>query len=401
MKKVRLVSYFLKAVKALATRSITIENDCIPFKFYNVPLKKIFNLICVGISAYVKPEKPWGWPVYLQIEPTTLCNLQCALCPVTEGLGRPTGNMNFEFFKKCIDEIGDYVFFIILWDWGEPFINPAIYDMIAYAKRKGIKIVSSTNGHVFAKEANAEKLINSGIDSIIVAIDGTTQETYEHFRKSGSLDTALQGARNLVAYKRTINSPTPIINLRFIVMKHNEHEIPEMKRLAKSLNVDVLTIKTLNPYDIYSENRDEKQAYYNTYLPDAEHYKRFEYVGHGINRHRVRRKPTCNKLWDGLNIRWNGTLSLCSYDYKETYALGDAKTDTIKHIWSGPSYRAIRRQFRSDWEQIQICNHCTYAYKGGSCDGETIVEVLYSPTSAELFVKPENPDKVKTLYETW
>jgi len=147
------------ALKALVTRSIQIECDRIPYRFQNVPLKKILNWLCVEVSILIKPGRPWGWPTNLQIEPSTKCNLRCAICPLTEGMGRSTGYMDFALFKKIIDEIGDYVFLILLWDWGEPFLNPSIYEMISYARQKGIRTVSSTNGHSFTQIENADKLV--------------------------------------------------------------------------------------------------------------------------------------------------------------------------------------------------------------------------------------------------
>lgn len=397
MKTDRFLSYSLKAIKALMTRCMIFENDCIPLRFQNLSYKKIYNAIRVGMSIYMKSTKSWGWPTTLQVEPASICNLRCDLCPVTDGMERPTGLMDFELFKKSIDEIGDYVLLMILWDWGEPFVNPAVYDMIAYAKKRNIKIISSTNAHVFAKGENANKLIASGIDSIIVAIDGINQDTYERFRQTGKLETALKGVRNLVAAKSAQNSKTPLINFRFIVTKHNENEIPELKNLVRSLGIDVLTIKTLNPYDYYSENILKRQTYYEGLLPKDARYQRFRYKGPVGDRHRIRRNPRCTRVWDCLTIHWNGVVCLCTYDYKDKYMNGDVQTDTIKNVWFGAPIRSIRRQFKNDWEQIDLCRNCTNSFEGGACDGETIVEVLYNPEVADLFSKPEYPEKVKSL----
>jgi len=397
MRKEKFISYSLKAIKALTTRSMILENDCIPFRLQNLSLKKIINAIRVGMSFCVKSTKTWGWPITLQVEPASICNLRCALCPVTEGMDRPTGLMDFELFKKSIDEMGDYVLLIILWDWGEPFVNPAIYDMIAYAKKRNISIISSTNAHVFAKEENAKKLIKSGIDSIIVAIDGINQDTYERFRQSGKLESALKGTRNLVAAKRAMNSQTPLINFRFLATKHNEHEIPDLKKLVISLGVDVLTIKTLNPYESYAENRFERQANFDEILPVGERYQRFRYEEAAGDRHRIRRNPPCTRLWDCMTIRWNGVVPVCTYDYREKHVLGNIMTNPAKNVWSGTPIRSFRRQFKNDPELIELCKNCSYSFEGGSSDGETIAEVFYHPTVANLFSRPENPEKVNPL----
>lgn len=379
-----------KAIKALVTGRILIECDRIPYQFHNVPLKKILNWLRVETSIFIKPERPWGWPTHLQIEPTTHCNLRCALCPVTEGMDRPAGHMDFNLFKKVIDEIGDYIFLILLWDWGEPFLNPSIYEMIPYARHKGIRVVSSTNGHPFTQAEHVNKVVRSGLDTLIVAMDGISQETYQRYRQRGNLESVLQGIRAIVARKQVLNSKTPLINLRFIVMKHNEHEIPQLKNLAKSLGVDALTLKTLNPYcdATYAENRAIKKEEHDDFLPKDNRYRRFKYTGRGKNRIRLKRNP-CKNLWNNPTIHWNGIVCPCTYDYNERYILADLKTDTFENVWFGTPYRNMRRQFRSDWEKINLCNECSYAYKGGSRINEIITDAF--------FFKPKDRDQVRSL----
>ncbi|MHC4138141.1 MAG: hypothetical protein ACYS0K_24650, partial [Planctomycetota bacterium] len=105
-------------MKALLTRRLRMECDRVPYEFQRLPLKKILNWLLVEGSIYLKPRRPWGWPTHLQVEPTNLCNLRCAFCPVTTGMDRPSGSMDVDVFKKLIDEIGDYLFIILFWDWG-------------------------------------------------------------------------------------------------------------------------------------------------------------------------------------------------------------------------------------------------------------------------------------------
>ncbi|NIN66814.1 MAG: radical SAM protein [Anaerolineae bacterium] len=354
-----------KAVEALVTRSVLIECDRIPYRFRNVPLKKILNWILVEASMYARPERPWGWPTHLQIEPDARCNLRCVICPVTTGMDRHTGSMEFRIFRKLIDQIGDYVFLILLWDWGEPFLNPSIYDMISYARGRGIKVVCSTNGQLLAKHEHAEEVIRSGLDTLIVAVDGISQQTYELYRQGGDLESVLEGIRKVVARKRQLNSARPLINLRFLLMKHNEHEVPQLKDLAASLGVDVLTLKTLNPYGDHTE-----------LIPQNERYRRFTYTGEAQAPIRRRHNP-CKQLWNMPAIHWNGTVALCTCDYDEKCGFGELETDSFRDIWYGDAYRRIRHQFRSEWQSIPLCNACSYAYEGGSCIDEIIAEAHF------------------------
>ena len=358
-------SKVLKVLKALLTRTIVIECDRIPYTFRNVPFRKIINWIIAEVSIYVRPGRPWGYPTHLQIEPDAHCNLRCVVCPVTTGLGRPIGRMNFHVFKNLIDEIGDYVFLILLWDWGEPFLNPEISNMIAYAKGKDIKLVSSTNGHVFVKQKLVDSIIRSGLDSLIIALDGIKQETYARYRQGGNVETVFQSIRNIVRRKKELNVSHPFVNVRTVVMKHNENEIPKIKALMQDMGVDALTLKTMNPYD-----SDE------SLLPNKAAYRRFHYLADGKTRIRRKHNP-CKHFWNMPAIHWNGYVCMCTYDSHESYIMGDLKKESFRNIWKGIGYQRIRKQFRTNWENIDLCAGCSYAYEGGSCIDEIMAGAFF------------------------
>ncbi|MBP1685147.1 MAG: radical protein [Deltaproteobacteria bacterium] len=361
-----------KALKALATRRVEIRCDGIPYHFDKVPLNKLLNWILVEASLYVKPERPWGLPTHLQVEPTNRCNLRCAICPVTRGMERSSGDMDLELFKRMIDETAGSVFLMLLWNWGEPFFNPQAFEMIAYARERGIRVVSSTNGHVFAHAENAEKVVKSGLDTLIFAVDGITQESYERYRCGGTLETALDGIRNVVKQKRILRSKTPLVNLRFIVMKDNEHEIPAIKERAGSLGVDALTFKTMNP----SFNHGAPLVRDNQCIPENERYRRFVYDENDRRRTPVKNNP-CKNLWNCAVIHWSGVICTCCCDPDEKYAVGDLRSDSFPNNWSGELYRRTRRRFRRDWEEIPLCRDCTRAFKRGSVYDETIAEAIF------------------------
>ena len=364
----RLLKNSGKAIRALVSRRIVIMCDGIPYHFCTVPYRKILNWIRVETSILSQVESPRGWPTHLQVEPTNVCNLKCALCPVTEGLRRPTGRMSAESFAKLIDEIGDYLFLILLWDWGEPFLNPAVYEMIAYARRHGIKVVSSTNGHIFAEGDHARRVVESGLDSLIFAIDGISQETYDCYRKGGHLDTLISGVKKVVAAKRVLNSTSPFLNLRFIVMRHNEHEIPRLRDFAGSLGVDALTLKTLNPHDEFTTEEDSRE-----FLPSDACYQRFRYDSVTSSRIQRRQNP-CKALWNNPVVHWDGKVSPCTFDPYGIHTVGDLGKEDFKSIWWGASYQELRRQFHENYQNLNQCSVCSYAFEGGTLSLETIVQ---------------------------
>jgi radical SAM protein with 4Fe4S-binding SPASM domain len=372
----------LQAVRALVSGRMRIYSDNIPYDFERLPLKKILNACRVETSILFKPSRPWGWPTNIMVEPSSRCNLACTLCPVTIGLERAQGLMEFAMFKKVIDEVGDYIFTLLLWDWGEPFMNPAIYDMIAYAAPKGIKTISSTNAHVFTHQENADKVIRSGLDTLICAVDGITQATYQLYRQGGELESALDGIRMVVARKAALGEQKPLVNFRFIVMRHNEHEVPHLKEFARSLGVDVLSLKTLNPaaQDPYAADAEAEKR--DDFLPQDRRFWRFR----GDSMHtRVRRKRNpCKHLWSHPSIHWNGAVCTCTYDPQEKFPLGNLREQSFREIWHGEPYCRLRRRFRDDWNQLPRCGECSYAYEGGSCSHEAIVEAVFFPKPKQV-----------------
>ncbi len=192
-------------------------------------LTKLFN----------KPLQ-WGFPVSISFEPTTSCNLRCPECP--SGLReftRPTGMLKKDFFKETIDDIYKELLYLIFYFQGEPFLNTDFLEMVKYAHDKGIYTATSTNAH-FLTDEKAKSAVESGLDRLIISIDGTTQDVYKQYRIGGNLEKVLQGARNIIKWKKELKSKTPFVFFQFLVVKPNEHQIEDVKRLAKEIGVDHL-----------------------------------------------------------------------------------------------------------------------------------------------------------------
>jgi radical SAM protein with 4Fe4S-binding SPASM domain len=218
---------------------------------------------------------------------------------------------------------------------------------------------------VFAKKKHVDGVIRSGLDSLIIALDGASQDTYALYRQGGQVDMVIQATRNAVNRKQELKVSHPFINIRTVVMKHNESEIPEIRKLVHDIGVDALTLKTFNPYD-----SDE------SLLPKNKAYRRFHYLADGKTRVRRKRNP-CKHLWNMPAIHWNGCVCMCTYDSHEAYVMGDLRKDPFRKIWKGMEYRQIRKQFRSNWEGIDMCTGCSYAYKGGSCIDEIMAGAFF------------------------
>jgi MoaA/NifB/PqqE/SkfB family radical SAM enzyme len=145
------------------------------------------------------------------------------------GFYAPTGMLENSFFKQTIDELHRDLLYLIFYFQGEPYLNPDFLTMVKYAHDKGIYTATSTNAHYLTDE-KAKQTVESGLDRLIISIDGTTQDVYQQYRVGGKLDKVLEGARNIVKWKKELKSKTPFIFFQFLVVKHNEHQIEEVKK---------------------------------------------------------------------------------------------------------------------------------------------------------------------------
>ncbi|MGH2552223.1 MAG: radical SAM protein, partial [Chitinophagaceae bacterium] len=137
------------------------------------------------ISKWTKRAVQWGFPVSISFEPTTFCNLRCPECPSgLRAFSRPTGMLQKDFFSKTIDELHKDLLYLVFYFQGEPYLNPDFLDMVEYASKKKIYTATSTNAH-YLDDGNAKRTIESGLDRLIISIDGTTQDVYQQYRVGG------------------------------------------------------------------------------------------------------------------------------------------------------------------------------------------------------------------------
>lgn len=323
-----------------------------------VTLTKMANAISLWSSyqltkAAGKPIQ-WGKPMTISVEPTTACNLRCPECPSgLRAFTRDTGNMKEDFFRKLIDDMHRHLLWLIFYFQGEPYINPKFLEMVSYAHSRGIYTITSTNGH-FLNPENARKTVASGLDRILISIDGSTQETYEQYRKEGTLQTVLDGARNLVKAKKDAGSSTPHIIFQMLVVRPNEHQIDEVKKLAKEIGVDEVKLKTAQVYDYESGN---------DLIPTLEKYSRYKQDSNGKWNIKNKLLNECWKLWHACVITWDGMVVPCCFDKDAVHRMGDLRKQSFNEIWKGAAYSNFRNRLSKGRDQIDICTNCTEGCK--------------------------------------
>jgi radical SAM protein with 4Fe4S-binding SPASM domain len=331
-------------------------------EFYYFVLKlnitKLTNFVCLALSYLLSrlfnKALVWGQPTSLSIEPTNLCNLQCPECPVGTGsLTRGTGLMNTDLFNRIIEEIYNKISYLILYFQGEPYIHPEFINMIRIAHKKNIFTVTSTNGQ-FLTEEIARKTVQSGLDSLIISIDGTTHEVYNHYRKGGDLDKVIEGTSYLVKWKKKTKSNKPVIILQFLVFKGNQHQIPEIRQLGKQLGVNRVRIKTA---------QIKNYEHGNPLIPSIEKYTRYRKKENGSFEIKNPLRNHCWRLWSASVIAWDGNVVPCCFDKDCNYKMGNLKDDAFRTIWRSNKYFNLRNSILINRKQIDMCRNCTEGLK--------------------------------------
>ena len=240
------------------------------------------------LSRLLNKPVQWGYPVSISFEPTTSCNLRCPECP--SGLReftRPTGMLQKSFFEQTIDDIHKDLLYLIFYFQGEPYLNPDFLPMVSYASKKKIYTATSTNAHYLTEE-KAKQTVESGLDRLIISIDGTTQDVYQQYRIGGQLNKVMEGAKNIVKWKKELKSKTPLVVFQFLVVKPNEHQLEDVKQLAKEIGVDDVWFKTAQIYDYENDS--------NQLIPTLNKYSRYKKNADGSHSPKNKLQNHCWKL---------------------------------------------------------------------------------------------------------
>lgn len=305
------------------------------------------------ISRWLKKPVHWGNPISIAIEPTTSCNLRCPECPSgLRDFTRPTGMLEPTFYKKVINEIYRHTHYLTFYFQGEPYLNKGFLDMVKLASKKKIYTSTSTNAHYF-DEATAKKTIESGLDRLIISLDGTIQETYEQYRIGGDLNKVIEGTKRVIRWKKELGSKTPYIRFQFLVVKPNEHQIEDALKLGKELGVDDVVFKTAQIYD-YKDG--------SPLIPDNDNYSRYKKTAGGyVLKNKLLNQ--CWRMWQSCVITWDGKVVPCCFDKDAKYQLGNLNQRSLKDIWKSDGYKNFRKSILKGRSQIDICKNCTEGTK--------------------------------------
>jgi radical SAM protein with 4Fe4S-binding SPASM domain len=253
------------------------------------------------------------------------------------------------FFKKTIDDVYKELLYLTFYFQGEPYLNPHFLDMVTYASTKKIYTSTSTNAHYLTPEM-ALKTVQSKLDKLIISIDGTTQDTYEQYRIGGTLSKVIDGTKNIVSAKKKLQSKTPHLVFQFLVVKPNEHQLNDVKQLAKELGVDEVVFKTAQVYDFKNGN---------SLIPDNIKYSRYKKNSDGTYAIKNKLLNQCWRMWSSCVITWDGLVVPCCFDKDAKHQLGDLKQQHFKDVWISQPYQIFRKSILKSRQEIDICKNCS------------------------------------------
>ncbi len=319
-------------------------------KIWNISLLKTSYLL----SRVFKKPIVLGFPFSLSIEPTTACNLACPECPSgLKQFSRPTGKLDLNVHKQMLEQVKSSVFYINYYFQGEPFLHPQFLDLIRDAKKAKMYTATSTNAH-FIDKAKALEIIDSGLDRLIISVDGITQATYEQYRVNGSLSKVLEASAFLVEAKKERKSTTPFLIFQFLAVKPNEAEIPAVFTLAKEIGIDEVRIKTAQLYDFKNGN---------SLMPEQEEYARYAKQSDGTYKLKGRQGNHCWRMWSGSVLTWDGKVVPCCFDKDASHVLGNVTDQHFQGIWKSKEYQKFRYAVLVNRQEIDICKNCSEGTK--------------------------------------
>ncbi len=301
--------------------------------------RKWANIALVETELKLRRTVLRSMPFYYFVDPCNVCNLRCPLCPTGNyTLDKHQGMMSFEMYKGIIDRIKDYALTVGVYNLGEPFLNKRVFDMIDYTQANNIGTNLSSNFN-WPVPVDVKDIVRCGLEYITISLDGLSQETYEKYRVKGDINEVIENLKALVAAKKAMKSATPVIEWQFIVFKHNEHELPRVKELARTWGVDRLRVV---PPTIPPEMVDDA-AVRDEWMPTNKVYREHDPAlaqqrGYILDQ-------ACFYLYRTMRIDPDGSIAPCCYARDRTHNYANLDDGDLREIWNNRYYVSSRQLF--------------------------------------------------------
>jgi heme b synthase len=206
---------------------------------------------CFNIGVQGHPQNGKHTPRLIFWELTTGCNLRCIHCRASATELMSPDDLSYGECCDVIDQIAEYAPFILVLSGGEPLWRRDVFDLARRAKSKNIRVALATNG-TLVDEAMAQRIYDAGIERVSISLDGAEAVTHDTFRGHiGAFDAAVRGLQHL-------NDLGISTQINTTISRHNEHQLPDILKLAESLGVDAFHMFLLVPVGCGLTIQDEQ-----------------------------------------------------------------------------------------------------------------------------------------------
>lgn len=307
-------------------------------------------------------------PFKLKMECSSICNLKCKMCPLSNGLKRKQGFLKFENFKYVFDQIKPA--YLNLTGIGEPFLNLDLFKIIKYAKSRGAMVKLDTNGTLL-NEKNIGKILETKIDIISTSIDGTDKKSYEKIRIGSDFELVKRNIKNLVRERNRTNSASEV-HMFFVLQEDNISDLPNFIKLAEELGVDYMAgsfVVSLGK----NENKNNKIFNHKKNLKELiEETRRLiknskveismnpllDYLEYEGEKEFYNEKTPCYMPWYSTFITWDGYVNPCDFSCDNEIVFGNAFKQPFKEIWNNEEYKKFRLEILKNRDKINLCRGC-------------------------------------------
>jgi len=287
-------------------------------------------------------------PFIMFLEANNICNLHCPFCLTgkEKNTDRPKRNMTLLEMIKAVEEVTPYLYFIQLYNWGEPLLNKDLFDFISYAHRRRIFTMVSSNMN-FVRPETAEGIVTSGLDYFIAAIDGFSAHSYAQYRRGGNFENAINNLKEVLSLRKQAGQIWPFVEWQYVVFKHNQHEIEEARRFARDAGVDYF-----HPIPGYIEDPEWIAT-----LPEYQ-----------VDLGRHESVASCRRLWTHLNVRCDGGVAACCYEFYKEDDFGNILQTPFSRLWNNPMFTTAREVLLRGIDKgpetpLTICHRCVASGK--------------------------------------
>ncbi len=291
-------------------------------------------------SSYRRQEEKLNYlPIRLWIELSSACNLRCVMCPQSSPDSIKGGLMDFELFKKIIDEAKKFVYDINLHHRGESLLHPELARMVDYAKKAGLYTRLHTNATLLDGE-KGRGIIDAGLDFISFSFDGFTPETYEKIRPPANFKATIDNISNFLRLKEDLGKVSPFtifetMELDEVKTGNYQTEKQELKDKLYGLHLNRFVVKSPHNWGgSYASKENEKTA------------KSVKF-------------SACTFPWFAMVILWNGEVSPCPQDFFGRLIMGSVNNNSLAYIWVDKPYISLRRAMRErKVATLEPCRGC-------------------------------------------